>query len=292
MPRASSARISVNVDGVDHLDEVEPRLLLVHYLRDRLGRTGTPIGCDTGNLREEGQDLVVGAMTTHHDVVRDRMVRTHAGLLAQAAATVADPAVRHRATLGGSLAHADPAGDLPAVCLALDATMVVLGPQGYRTVPAAEFFVDYLQTALRPDELLTEIRLPRMDGWGFHYEKFHRTAQAWAVVGVAAAVRRERDGGGIAEARIGLVNMGARPMRAHLTETALTGAAASEEAIGRAATMAAEGAHPPTDLHGSAEYREHLARVLTRRAVMAAAGAAGPAGSAGTAGTAGPAGTT
>jgi carbon-monoxide dehydrogenase medium subunit len=225
-------------------------------------------------VHEEGHDLVVGAMTTHHDVVRDALVRMHAGLLAQAAATVADPAVRHRATLGGSLAHADPAGDLPAVCLALDATMVALGPQGYRTIPASEFFVDYLQTALRPDELLTEIRFPRMDGWGFHYEKFHRTAQAWAVVGVAAAVRRERDGGGIAEARIGLVNMGARPMRAHLTETALVGAAATEEAIGRAATMAAEGAHPPTDLSGSAEYREHLARVLTRRAVMAAAGTA------------------
>ncbi|MBF9073710.1 FAD binding domain-containing protein [Streptacidiphilus fuscans] len=226
-------------------------------------------------VREEGRELIVGAMTTHHDVVRDPRVRMHAGLLAQAAATVADPAVRHRGTLGGSLAHADPAGDLPAVCLALDATMVALGPHGYRTLPAAEFFVDYLQTALRPDELLTEIRLPMLGDWGFHYEKFHRTAQAWAVVGVAAAVRLEpggRDGGGIAEARIGLVNMGPRPMRAHLTETALAGAAATEEAIGRAATMAAEGAHPPTDLNGSAEYREHLARVLTRRAVLAAAG--------------------
>jgi carbon-monoxide dehydrogenase medium subunit len=232
-------------------------------------------------VREEGRELVVGAMTTHHDIVRDPLVRMYAGLLAQAAATVADPAVRHRGTLGGSLAHADPAGDLPAVCLALDATMVALGPQGYRTVPAAEFFVDYLQTALRPDELLTEIRFPKLGDWGFHYEKFHRTAQAWAVVGVAAAVRREPGrhgighGGGIAEARIGLVNMGPRPMRAHLTETALTGADATKEAIGRAANMAAEGAHPPTDLSGSAEYREHLARVLTRRAVLAAAGAAG-----------------
>ncbi|MEY9846514.1 carbon-monoxide dehydrogenase medium subunit [Streptacidiphilus sp. BW17] len=225
-------------------------------------------------VREQGRELIVGAMTTHHDVIRDPRVRMHAGLLAQAAATVADPAVRHRGTLGGSLAHADPAGDLPAVCLALDATMVALGPQGYRSVPAADFFVDYLQTALRPDELLIEIRLPMLGDWGFHYEKFHRTAQAWAVVGVAAAVRRERDGGGIAEARIGLVNMGPRPMRAHLTETALAGADATEEAIGRAATMAAEGAHPPTDLSGSAEYREHLTRVLTRRAVLAATGAA------------------
>ncbi|SEL20163.1 FAD binding domain-containing protein [Streptacidiphilus jiangxiensis] len=225
-------------------------------------------------IRQDGAQLVIGAMTTHHEVVHDPLVRAHAGLLARAAATVADPAVRHRGTLGGSLAHADPAGDLPAVCLALDATMVVLGPQGFRTVPAAEFFVDYLQTALRPDELLTEIRIPAMDGWGFHYEKFQRVAQAWAVVGVAAAVRPAQDGRGIAEARIGLVNMGARPMRAHLTETALTGADGSEEAIGRAATLAAEGTHPPTDLSGSAEYREHLARVLTQRAVLAAAGTA------------------
>ncbi|RAG81192.1 xanthine dehydrogenase family protein subunit M [Streptacidiphilus pinicola] len=225
-------------------------------------------------VREEGQELAVGALTTHHDMVHDPLVRAHAGLLARAAATIADPAVRHRGTLGGSLAHADPAGDLPAVCLAMDATMVALGPQGYRTIPAAEFFVDYLQTALRPDELLTEIRFPVLDGWGYHYEKFHRTAQAWAVVGVAAAVRRERNGGGIAEARVGLVNMGARPLRAHLTETALAGAEPTRETIGRAATMAAEGAHPPTDLSGSAEYREHLARVLTRRALLAAAGAA------------------
>ncbi|MEZ0066380.1 carbon-monoxide dehydrogenase medium subunit [Streptacidiphilus sp. MAP12-20] len=221
-------------------------------------------------VRQEDTKLVIGAMTTHHDVIHDPLVRAHAGLLAQAAATVADPAVRHRGTLGGSLAHADPAGDLPAVCLALDATMVALGPQGYRTIPAAEFFVDYLQSSLRPDELLTEIQLPVLDGWGFHYEKFNRVAQAWAVVGVAAAVRR--DGDRIAEARIGLVNMGARPLRAHLTETALAGADPSPEAVGRAATMAAEGAHPPTDLSGSAEYREHLARVLTGRAVLAAAG--------------------
>ncbi|WP_037603881.1 FAD binding domain-containing protein [Streptacidiphilus rugosus] len=225
-------------------------------------------------VREEDGTLVVGALTTHHDLVRAPLVRLHAGLLAQAAATVADPAVRHRGTLGGSLAHADPAGDLPAVCLTLDAQLVALGPAGYRTIPAAEFFVDYLTTALRPDELLTEIRIPTLDGWGFHYEKFHRTAQAWAVVGVAAAVRRDGAGrGAIAEARIGLANMGARPMRAHLTETALAGAEPTAAAVGRAATMAAEGAHPPTDLSGSAEYREHLARVLTGRAVLAAAGA-------------------
>ncbi|NUS76948.1 MAG: xanthine dehydrogenase family protein subunit M, partial [Streptomyces sp.] len=152
-------------------------------------------------VHEDGDTLVIGAMTTHHDVIRDPLVRRHAGLLAAATATVADPAVRHRGTLGGSLAHADPAGDLPAVVLALDGRLVVQGPGGRRTVPARQFFVDYLQSALEPDELLVEVRLPKTDGWGFHYEKFHRVAQAWAIVGVAALVRR--DNGRIAEARVG-----------------------------------------------------------------------------------------
>ncbi|MFE0511412.1 FAD binding domain-containing protein, partial [Streptomyces sp. NPDC058964] len=149
---------------------------------------------DTGRIpelrgvREDGGSLVIGAMTTHHEVVHDPLVRRHAGLLAEATATVADPAVRHRGTFGGSLAHADPAGDLPAVALALDAELVVAGPGGRRTVPAREFFVDYLQSALAPDELLVEVRIPKTDGWGFHYEKFHPVAQSWAIVGVAALV--------------------------------------------------------------------------------------------------------
>ncbi|MGZ0231669.1 FAD binding domain-containing protein, partial [Streptomyces sp. CPS1] len=155
-------------------------------------------------VREDGDALVIGALTTHHDVIRDPLVRRHAGLLAAATATVADPAVRHRGTLGGSLAHADPAGDLPAVVLALDGELVAAGPNGRRTVPAREFFVDYLQSALDPDELLIEVRVPKTDGWGFHYEKFHRVAQDWAIVGVAALVRREN--GRIAEARVGLTN--------------------------------------------------------------------------------------
>ncbi|MEU1408880.1 FAD binding domain-containing protein, partial [Streptomyces sp. NPDC005728] len=170
-------------------------------------------------VREDGDTLVIGAMTTHHDVVHDPLVRRHAGLLAEATATVADPAVRHRGTLGGSLAHADPAGDLPAVVLALDAELVVAGPRGRRTVAAREFFVDYLQSALTPDELLVEVRIPKTDGWSFHYEKFHPVAQAWAIVGVAALVRR--DDGHIAEARIGLTNMGATPLRATAAEAAL-----------------------------------------------------------------------
>ncbi|MFJ9009606.1 FAD binding domain-containing protein [Streptomyces canus] len=220
-------------------------------------------------VREEGETLVVGAMTTHHDVIRDPLVRRHAGLLAAATARVGDPAVRHRGTLGGSLAHADPAGDLPAVVLALDAELIATGPGGRRAIPAREFFVDYLQTALEPDELLVEIRVPKTDGWGFHYEKFHRVAQSWAIVGVAALVRR--DDGHIAEARVGLTNMGSTPLRASATEEALTGSA-DGQAVARAAESAAEGTQPSRDLSGSPEYRAHLARVLTRRAVLAAAG--------------------
>lgn len=222
-------------------------------------------------VREDGAAVVIGAMTTHYEVLHDPLIRQHCGLVAEATATVADPAVRHRGTFGGALAHADPAGDLPAVALALDAEMVVQGPGGRRTVPAAEFFVDYLTSALAPDEVLVEVRLPKLAGsWGYRYEKFQRVAQAWAIVGVAAAVRR--DNGSIGEARIGLTNMGTTPIRARATEAALAGVAAQEGAVAAAAEHAAEEAEPSSDLNAQADYREHLARVLTRRAVLAAAG--------------------
>ncbi|MFD4969955.1 FAD binding domain-containing protein [Streptomyces sp. NPDC058424] len=220
-------------------------------------------------VRDDSGTLAIGALTTHRDVVHDPLVRRHAGLLAQATETVADPAVRHRGTLGGSLAHADPAGDLPAVALALDAELVAEGPAGRRTIPAREFFADYLQTALAPDELLVEVRVPKREGWGYRYEKFHRVAQAWAMVGVAALVRR--DGGRIAETRIGLTNMGATPLRAAAAEEALAGAG-DADAVARAAQSAAEGTRPSRDASASPEYRAHLARVLTKRAVLAAAG--------------------
>jgi aerobic carbon-monoxide dehydrogenase medium subunit len=221
-------------------------------------------------IRLDGGTVVVGAATPHHEVMHDATVREHAPLLVQATATVADPAVRHRGTLGGSLAHADPAGDLPAVALACEAEFVIAGPGGRRTVPAPEFFVDYLETALGPGELLVEVRVPGHGaGWGSHYEKFNRVAQAWAIVGVAALVRREN--GTIAEARIGLTNMGPTPLRATVTEQALAGAAAGNGGIAAAAEHAAEGTSPSSDLSGAADYREHLARVLTRRAVQAAA---------------------
>jgi len=223
---------------------------------------------ELAGVREDGDHIVIGAMTTHHDVMHDDLVRRHAGLLAQATGTVADPAVRHRGTFGGSLAHADPAGDLPAVALALGAEMVVAGSGGRRTVAAGDFFVDYLQTAIEPDELLVEVRVPKHEGWGFRYEKFHRVAQSWAVVGVAAAVKRSN--GSIAEARVALTNMGPTPVRAVAVEQALAGA--GTDAVADAAAHAADGASAPSDLNGKSDYRDHLARVLTRRAVLAAAG--------------------
>lgn len=232
---------------------------------------------DVGGLDElrgvtdAGDALVIGSRTTHYQLVHDPLIAEHCGLLAQAAGTVADPAVRHRGTIGGSVAHADPAGDLPAVILALDAAMIAAGPSGEREIPASEFFVDYLTTALEPGEILTGIRVPKLGSdWGYRYEKFHRTAQAWAIVGVAALVRRSN--GQVAQARVGLTNMGSVPIRASAVEAAAAGAQASSAALREAAASAAEGTQPPADLHGAPDYRRHLARVLTGRALEAAAG--------------------
>lgn len=224
-------------------------------------------------VREDGDAIVIGAMTTHDEVLKDPLIREHAKLIAQATETVADRQVRHRGTFGGALAHADPAGDLPAVALALDAEMVIAGSGGRRTVPAKDFFVDYLTTAVGEDEILVEIRVPKLAGdWGSHYEKFNRVAQAWSIVGVAAAVRREN--GTVAEARIGLTNMSSVPVRASGVESALTGGAATAEAVAAAAGHTGEGTNPTNDLNAQADYRSHLAEVLTKRAVLAAAGLA------------------
>jgi aerobic carbon-monoxide dehydrogenase medium subunit len=226
---------------------------------------------DLRGVADDGDSLLIGARTTHYQVVHDPLIAQHCGLLAQAAATVADPAVRHRGTIGGSIAHADPAGDLPAVALALDATMIVHGAAGQREIAARNFFFDYLTTALAPGEILTGIRVPKLGpDWGYRYEKFHRTAQAWAIVGVAALVRRSD--GHVAEARVGLTNMGSVPIRAASVEAAAAGAQASSEALRAAAASAADGTQPPADLHGAPDYRRHLARVLTGRALEAAAG--------------------
>ncbi|HVB46492.1 MAG TPA: xanthine dehydrogenase family protein subunit M [Streptosporangiaceae bacterium] len=222
-------------------------------------------------VADAGDSLLIGARTTHYQVVHDPLIAEHCGLLAQAAETVADPAVRHRGTLGGSLAHGDPAGDLPAVVLAMEATVIARGPGGEREIPAASFFVDYLTTALAPDEILTGVRVPKLgSGWGYRYEKFHRTAQAWAIVGVAALAKRSN--GQVVQARIGLTNMGSVPVRASAAEAAAAGAEASRSALTAAAASAADGTEPPADLHGAPDYRRHLARVLTGRALAAAAG--------------------
>jgi carbon-monoxide dehydrogenase medium subunit len=220
-------------------------------------------------VTDEGDSLLIGAAVTTHEVMHNDLVKQHAGLLAQTAGTVADPAIRHKGTFGGSVAHADPAGDLPTVAALMDCVMVVAGPNGRREIPAKEFFVDYFTTSLNDDEILVAVRVPKMTGWGFDYQKFNRTAQAWAIVGVAAAVLK--DGNNIKEARVALTNMGATPVRASGVEAALAGA--SGDAIAAAADKAADGTSPTSDLHADAAYRQHLARVLTKRAVTAAAGA-------------------
>ena len=222
-------------------------------------------------VRDEGDTLWIGALTTLDEAQRDPVIAQHCGLLAQTAALIADPAVRHRGTVGGAVAHADPAGDLPAVATALDATMIARGPGGERTIGAGEFFLDYLTTALAPGEILTGIRVPKLGpGWGYRYEKFHLTAQAWAIVGVAALARRAD--GHVAEARIGLTNMGLVPVRAQAAEQAAAGVEASAQALRAAAERADEGTQPPSDLHGGSDYRRHLARVLTARALAVASG--------------------
>ena len=221
-------------------------------------------------VRDDGDSIVIGASTTHADVLTNSLVNEYASLVAKATATVADRQVRHRGTFGGSLSHADPAGDLPAVAVASGAVFEIAGPNGRRQVNASDFFVDYLTTAIGADDVLVSVRLPKRAGWGTHYAKFNRTAQAWAMVGVAAAVRREN--GHIAEAAIGLTNMGSVPIRASGVEAALAGAGANADAIAAAASHAAEGTSPTSDVSASADYRRHMVGVLTRRAVTAAAG--------------------
>ena len=222
-------------------------------------------------VRVEGGELVVGAMTTYQALLDDAAVAEHALLLKKAVETIADPQIRHRGTLGGALAHADPAGDVGAPALALDASFVVTGSSGSRTVAASDFFAGLFETAVGEDELLTEIRFPSHAGWGAHYEKFVRVSHQWSIVAVAATVKA--DGGTIQEARVGLTNMGDRPLRASAVEQALVGQPATEDAVRAAAAAAAEGTDPPSDLNGDADYRRSIVPVLTRRAVLAAAGA-------------------
>ena len=218
---------------------------------------------DLKYVRDEGDHLAIGAMTRISDVERDATVQQQCGLLAYTASLVGDPAVRHRGTVGGTISHGDAASDLPTALLALEGTLVLRGPNGERTVAAGDFFQDYLQTVLEPDEVLTEVRVPKLNGAGWSYKKFNRRAQDWAVVGVAAVV--ERQNGTINAARIGLTNMGSTPLRATAAESALSGASA--DSVAEATRSADEGTSPSSDIAASSEYRRHLARVLSRRAI-------------------------
>ena len=248
---------------------------LLPILRMRLNAPSVVIDlgriAELQGISEEGDVIVIGAMTPYAAVLASEVVSTHAGLLSKAVATVADPQIRHRGTVGGALVHADPAGDVGAPVLALGAQLVVAGAGGQtRTVAADDFFEDLFTTAVGEGELLTQIRIPKHTGWGSHYEKFVRVSHQWSIVAVAAAVRVE--GGSIAEARVGLTNMGATPLRARSVEAALVGQAPTDEAVRAAVAQVADGTNPPSDLNGGADYRRHLATVLTRRAVLAAAG--------------------
>jgi carbon-monoxide dehydrogenase medium subunit len=273
-PASVADAITALVEGGDDAKILAGGQSLLPVLRLRLAAPSVIIDlggiAELRGIRDDGDRIVIGAMTPYHDIIRDDLVKEHVALIGQAVATVADNQVRHRGTLGGSLAHADPAGDLGAPALALEAEMVIAGASGNRTVTAKDFFVDYFTTAIGEGEILTEIRFPKYTGWGSHYEKFNRTAQAWSMCAVAAAIKV--DGGTISEARVGLTNMGTTPIRATGVEQALVGQSATADAVRAAAEHATEGTAAPSDADAAADYREHLAKVLTGRAVLAAAG--------------------
>ena len=208
----------------------------------------------------------IGAMTTHATLESTDEL----GLIARAASMIADQQVRNRGTIGGSLVHGDPASDLPPVMLATEATLAVQGTASEREIAAADLFEDYLETAVAADEVVTEIRVPSMEGFGFGFQKFNRRAEDWAMVGVCALVRA--NGGTCEDVRIGLTHMGPTPLRATAAEEALRGESLSPESIAQAAEQAAEGTSPPSDLNASADYKRHLARVLCRRALEEAVG--------------------
>jgi carbon-monoxide dehydrogenase medium subunit len=262
-------------DSVEHAVELlgerdDTKLLagghsLIPLMRLRFARPAVLV--DLGRLdslryvRDAGEQLTIGALTRHHDLKHDPLLQEHCPLVSHTAGLIGDPQVRHRGTIGGSVAHGDPASDLPAVLLALDADLVVQGPDGERTVLADAFFRGVFETALGPQDVLTEIRVPKLGPSGWLYLKFTRRAQDWATVGVAAVVRRSN--GTIEERAIALTNMGPTPVRARAAEGALRKA----DDVAAAAEVAAAESDPPSDTSGSADYRRHLATVLTRRAL-------------------------
>jgi aerobic carbon-monoxide dehydrogenase medium subunit len=265
-------------ESVDHalelLGDGDAKLLagghsLIPALKLRIARPERLV--DVGRLaelsyvRDAGSEIAIGALTCHKAVANAGLLHEHCPIVSHTAARIGDPQVRHRGTIGGSLAHGDPASDLPAVMLAIGAELVIRGPEGDRTVPASEFFTGVFETAVGPAEMLTEVRVPKLGGSeGWAYLKAQRRAQDWATVGVAAIVRRT--GGSVDSASIGLVSMGATPLRAGAAEAAL----ASGSSVADAAALLAEGTEPPSDQAGSSEYRAHLVTVVGRRALEAA----------------------
>ncbi len=264
-------------ESVDHALELlrtkeDAKLLagghsLLPLMKLRLARPGTLIDIrrlsELRGVRDGGDHLAIGALTRHHDLHNDPLARQHCPLVAHAAGLVGDPQVRHMGTIGGSLAHADPASDQPTVSVTLDAVIVARGPNGERTIDAGDFFRGFFDTALAEDEIITEVRVPKVGNAGWSYIKFRQRALDWPTVGVAVLVGARN--GSIEGARIGLANMGQTPLRATAVESALAGA--PRDAVATAAAKADEGTDPPSDTWASADFRRHLARVLTGRAV-------------------------
>lgn len=263
--RAGSAEEAIALLG-EHGDEAKllaggHSLLPMMKLRLAVPSVVIDIGrvTDLSYINDGGDHIVIGALTRHRALETSDLLAAECPLLGHVAGEVGDPQVRHRGTIGGSLAHSDPASDLPAAVLALGGTLVAQGPNGSREIAAGDFFTGYFESALADDEMLTEIRVPKAPGAGWNYQKFNRRAQDWAIVGAAAVTV---NGG----TNVALVNMGSTPLRASATEAALAGGASAADA----AEQAAEGTDAPTDLNATPDYRNHLARVLTRRALEAA----------------------
>ena len=263
--RAGSAEEAIALLG-EHGDEAKllaggHSLLPMMKLRLAVPSVLIDIGrvSDLSYVNDGGDHVVIGALTRHRAVETSELLAAECPMLAHVAGEVGDPQVRHRGTIGGSLAHSDPASDLPAAVLALGGTLVAQGPNGTREIAAGDFFTGYFESALADDELLTEIRVPKAPGDGWNYQKFNRRAQDWAIVGAAAVTV---NGG----TNVALVNMGSTPLRASAVEAALSGGASAADA----AEQAAESTDAPTDLNATPDYRNHLARVLTRRALQAA----------------------
>jgi aerobic carbon-monoxide dehydrogenase medium subunit len=264
-------------ESVDHALELlrtkeDAKLLagghsLLPLMKLRLARPGALIDIgrlsDLSGVRDGGDHLAIGALTRHHDLNTDPVANEHCPLIAYAAGLVGDPQVRHRGTTGGSIAHGDPASDLPTIALVLDAVIVARGPNGERTIDARDFFLGFFETALGEDEVITEVRVPKVGSAGWSYLKHRQRALDWATVGVAALVGASN--GSIEGARVGLTNMGQTPLRAPAVEAALAGA--PRDSVRSAAERADEGTDPPSDTWASADFRRHLSRVLTTRAV-------------------------